>query len=264
MAFNLAIAFSTGIGFIVSSLFYLIYVKVNQSKFSFGESYEIKKKIDKVKRFLRTQKYEALSKKERFIVLGIVLSLLGTINNPNQIPDFVMIGLIIGLIVVKFYQKTIVAGNRAKKLKEAAILFESIELYLKAGYSLYQAIRASKPLVYVIRPAVDKCLNYWGAGAEVALQKLRDELNLKEVETLILLLINIEKSGTRELEGTIGKVVFNMEDLQKMKTQIKIANRPLIFVIYRMLPLASIIGIVVGGLLYRTYHVLELTTFVQF
>lgn len=264
MAIELNIIFSAGVGLSIFSLLYLIYEKLKTLRFNYGNSYEVRKKVNKVKRFLRTRKAIVLNKKERIIILAIVISLIGTVNDAREIPRFIFIGLIFGLAVIKIYQKTIVATNRAKRLKEAAILFEAIEMYLKSGYSLYQAVRASRLLVDDIRPAVDKCLNYWGAGAEVALQKLQEELKLEEIDTLILLLINMEQSGTKELEGTIDKVVFNIEDLQKMKTQIKIANRPLIFVIYRMLPLISTAGIVAGGLLYRMYHVLELTGFVEF
>ena len=265
MTLELNLVFSAGIGIVVFSTFFLIHEKyIKNTRFRFGENYRIKKIIEKIKRYFRNKKTLVLSKKEKIIMFAMAIALAGTVKNIKQVPKFMFWGLFFGLIVIIIYQKTIVVATRAKKLKEAAILFEAIELYTKAGYSLYQAIRASRVLVDEIRPAVDKCLNYWGAGAKKALQKLQEELKLEEVSTLILLLINMESSGTKELDGAIGKVVFSMEDLQKMKTQIKISNRPLIFVIYRMLPLASIAGIVVGGLLYRTYHILEMTGFIKF
>lgn len=264
MSETLNITFSTGIGLIVFSVVYLLYESIRKVRFKFGESYRIRKIKEKIKRFIKTKKTLVLSKKEKLIILGMAIAFAGTAQNIRQASRLLFWGILIGLFIVYVYQKTHTATIRAKKLKESAILFEAIELYTKAGYSLYQAINASKVLVDEIRPAVDTCLNYWGAGPRIALQKLQEEIGLEEIDTLILLLINIESSGGKELDGTIGDVVFNMEDLQKMKTQIKIANRPLIFVIYRMLPLASIAGIVVGGLLYRMYSVLEQTNFIQF
>lgn len=261
---ELNIAFSAGIGLTIFSVIYLAYERIRIARFRFGESYKIKKTIEKVKRFFWTRKSLVLSKKDKFIIVGMAVAFAGTSNSIKQATKLLFWGLFIGLFIVYIYQKTIAAAIRAKKLKESAILFEAIELYSKAGYSLYQAINASKVLVDEIRPAVDKCLNYWGAGPKKALQKLQDEIGLEEIDTLVLLLMNIESTGGKDLGGTISQVVFNMEDLQKMKTQIKISNRPLMFVIYRMLPLASIVGIVVGGLLYRMYSVLEMTGFIKF
>lgn len=261
---ELSIIFSIGIGLAALSIFYLVYQNFQNVRFSFGKGYKIKKFKEKIKRFFKTKKTSILSNKHKMLVLAMAVALIGTAKEIKQIPKLMIFGMLIGLVIIYVYQKTAIASMKAKKLKEAAILFEAIELYTKTGYSLYQAIRTSRILVNEIRPAIDSCLNYWNAGANKALQKLREELNLEEIDTLILLLINMESSGAKELENTIGKVAFNMEDLQNMKAQIKIANKPLIFVIYRMLPLASIAGIITGGLLYRTYHVLEQTGFIKF
>lgn len=264
MAIDGRMIFSIGIGMIVSSLISFMYVFFSGERFAYGANYRIGKLKNKLKRKLKIKKKIILSKKERIVILVITLTLVGTVRNMEQVPKFMVIGLLLGFGIVLIYQKTRAVSIRARKIKEAAILFEAIELYMKAGYSQYQAIRASRVLVDKIRPEVDMCLSYWGMGARQALEKFQEELNLEEINTLILLLINMESSGMENMQDSIGREVFSIESLHKMKSQIKIANRPLVFVIYRMLPLANIAGIVIGGLLYRTYHVLEMTGFIKF
>lgn len=215
--------------------------------------------LRKVKRLLSQIKLsiKELSKGELVIVfiVGILIAL--TTKDMRELPKLFTMSMFISFGIIKVIKKIKKQAARAGKLKEAAVLFEAVELYCKAGYTLYQALNAAKLLTRKIRPDIERCLNYWGAGAKKALKNLQEELNLPEAQTLILLLMHLESAGVKDLENILKREAYNVEEMQHLKTELKLKNRPLILMVYRFLPLFSVLGIVLGSLLYRTFNVMR-------
>lgn len=247
-----------GIGVAFSGLLLLLWTGLTSVKFIYNPydskfNQYIKKRWKSIKIKSRT----GLDKKSKIIIFIIAILIAGTGNNIITSTKLFVYGSLIGLIVltqIYKYQNNII---KAKKLKEAAILFEAAELYTKAGYTLYQALQVAKIMTNRIKPSIDKCLNAWSRGANKALEILQKELNMPESDTLVLLLMHMETAGSKNLEGLLKREAVNIEHLQNIKTKIKISNRPLILMAYRMLPLFSALGLIVGGLLYRTYNVMK-------
>lgn len=261
---DMVLLLSIGIGLMSTMVFMLLvytFSNIGKSQFKYLNDLEgpINKYKRKLKRKLNNQKKIILNKKEKYLVIIGAILLGTTTTNWRNIPKYGAFGILVTLVIVILFQKIRNKNIHTRKVKEVAIVFEAIELYMKAGYSMYQAIRTSRFLVTEIRPAIDLCLTHWSAGPKVALTKLQEELNLPEAETLILMLINLENSGSQDMRSAIGGEVFNIENIQKMKANISISNKPLVLMLYRMLPLASVMGITVGSLVYRTFMMLQTT-----
>lgn len=262
------IAFSIGLGVILTTVIFILIKFVKEIRFNFMPKIQYKLTIIKKnmrRRFeLERKKVKKLNKTESIIVIATGLLLSGVANTAIEIFRYFFMGVIIGYIIILLADYIKKQTNKAKKTNEIVVLFEAIELYTKAGYSLYQALKTASILTDKIRPAVDRCISYWGASPKKALEKLQQEIGLQESETLILILSHMEVAGTKNFEGIIQKEAGNVHRLQKMKSEIKIANRPLLLMIYRMLPLFSIIGVTVGGLLYRAISVMQQSGIINF
>lgn len=250
---------AVGIGISFTSIFLAIWKMLSRTKFNYeGYKYSrIKKYFQKFWIDIKLKSKSQLDQKGKLIILTIALLIAGTGNSILSSFKLFAYGIVAGLIFLIVFLKYRNDAIRVKKLKEVVILFESVELYTKSGYTLYQALKVAKQLTSRIRPSIDKCLNAWSRGSKKALEILQNELGMPESDTLILLLAHMETAGRKELEGLLKREAVNIDHLQNIKKKIKIANRPLILMVYRMLPLFSILGIVVGGLLYRTYSVMK-------
>lgn len=251
-------AVSVGIGIVVIGLLLILWTSLTSVKFSYNpHDNKLNKYIKRHWKNIKLKSSANLDKKSKIIILAIALLIAGTGNNIITSTKLFIYGILAGLIILTQIYKYRDNIIKTKKLKEVAILFEAVELYTKAGYTLYQGLKIAKTMTDKIRPSVDKCLNAWGRGANKALEILQKELNMPESDTLVLLLMHMETAGNKNLEGLLKREAVNIEHLQNIKTKIKISNRPLILMVYRMLPLFSVLGLIVGGLLYRTYSVMK-------
>lgn len=216
-------------------------------------------KIDRATRRLKgnLRKFISTSKGEKYAIGLMVFLMAGTANNLRTLAITMILGLVLGFVVVKSIGIVRRKMEHTKKLREIAILFEAVELYVKAGYSLVQALRAAKILTTLITPSIDKCLGYWGSGPQKALEVLKEDLGIKESDALIMLMMHLESVGTKEIQGVLQREAYNIERIQRMKTEIKIAHRPMIFMIYKVLPAISVVSIILGSLLYRAFNTLQ-------
>ncbi|WP_459195613.1 hypothetical protein [Wukongibacter baidiensis] len=218
-----------------------------------GKTMNRSRQIRHTKRFLnkKVEALKSLAKQEKIPIVIITLLMIGTSQNLFIMPKNLVVGIVIGLIIAKLVSKIKKEVVKAKKLNDIAVLFEAIDMYTKAGYSLIQALRSAKLLTKVITPTLDKTIALWARGPQRALEHLKNELNLEESETLVLLMMHLEKTGVKQLDGVLKREARNIERLQRMKSEISISKRPLILTVYRILPLTAIFGIVIGSLIYR-------------
>lgn len=162
-----------------------------------------------------------------------------------------------GLVLIRMTFKLKEGSNRAAAIRELTVLFEAVELYMRAGYALPQAMRAAALLTPRLRRAVGECLACWPSGPRRALEVLRKNLNIPEAEILVSLLGQVDRVGLKNLEGVMQREAYNLERLRQLAAEVNIAKRPLYFTLYRALPLAAAVGIIVGPLLYRVFGVLR-------
>lgn len=261
---QLIIAMSTGISlfFITYFIFVFKVIQKNRNKFSLqlvGGALDKNRRIRNLKRAINKyiKKLSNLTKKEKYLILVIILLTVGISKSIKVLHINLVLGLVVGLFAIRFVEKVKDNMTNTKKLKEVVILFEGVEMYSKAGYSLVQSLRASKILTKAITPSIDKCLSYWSMGPQKALEVLKDELNLEETESLILLMMHLESAGAKNLQGILQREAHNIDRLQRMKVELKIAHRPLILLVYKVLPIAAILGIIIGSLIYRMFFTLN-------
>lgn len=254
----LMMAISVGISGILAT--YLLFtIKVFRSgKFgaafsNLGNYMNRNRQVRNLRRFLskKIEALKALAKQERISIIIITLLMIGTSQNLFTIPKNLIVGIVIGLIIAKLVSKIKKEVVKAKKLNDIAVLFEAIDMYTKVGYSLIQALRSAKLLTKIITPTLDKTIALWARGPKQALEYLKNQLELEESETLILLMMHLEKTGVKQFNGVLKREARNIERLQRMKSEISISKRPLILTVYRILPLTAIFGIVIGSLIYR-------------
>lgn len=175
----------------------------------------------------------------------------------KEMLQYFIVGYILAAAAIYLVARARKSTVKNKKMKDIAILFEAVELYMKGGYSLIQALMLSRSLVPGLRNEIDVCLDYWTEGPRTALEKFNQALDLEEGEILVSLLIYMEMAGTKDLSGVLSREAFNVERLRRLKTESSISLRPIYLMVYRFLPLTSAIGIITGPLLYRTYVVLR-------
>jgi len=141
--------------------------------------------------------------------------------------------------------------------REISILFEAVELYMRAGMPMHHALTAAKTLTPNLRPAVNKCLTYWPSGAAKALQVLEKEMNLPEGDILVSLLMQVEHAGIENLEGIIHRESRRIEQMREAAEKANLSLKPLYLVLYRALPLLATLGMVAGTLFMRTLSILK-------
>ncbi len=184
------------------------------------------------------------------------LMAVGLSRDWAEFAQFFLLIFVITIVAVHLYKKIGGDISKNKKLKDIAVLFEAIELYMKAGYPMVQALRLSRILTPNITKEIDMCLDHWATSPKLALEKFKEELNLEQGEMLVSILIHMEMAGTKNLSGILAREAYNIERLRRLRTETRVSLRPLYLMVYRFIPLVSALGIIAGPLLYRTYRVL--------
>lgn len=190
------------------------------------------------------------------LAAGAVLLLL-VARTASQAAALGFSGAVLGLAVARFVRRARKEVVRQKKLREIAVFFEAVELYLRAGYSLPQAMWAASLLAPGLKDAVDRCLERWPQGARRALERFERDLGVSEAQILVSLLLQIEAVGIKNLEGVVRREAHNLDRLRRLRAEARIASRPVYYMVYRFLPLAATLVILVGPLLYRTLTVMR-------
>lgn len=193
--------------------------------------------------------------------LGLLLAggtlLAGVARSPGQAVTLFLAGAAVAAVLAETARRARRQALRSRRVKEIAVFFEALELYLRAGYALPQGMRAAAALVPGIRRAVERCLDYWPSGPRKALAVLQKELGAPEAEILVSLLLQIEAVGIKDLEGVVRREARNLERLQRMRAEARLASRPVYVMVYRFLPLAATLAITAGPMLYRTFRVMR-------
>lgn len=161
------------------------------------------------------------------------------------------LGILLGPVAVRIYRWTQRDSVKHIKLRECAILYEAIDLYTQAGYTVEQALKMGAVLTPAIRPAVERCLAYWPQGPLRALEKMGGDIGLEEAEILISVLMQAVKAGPERVAGLLGEESTKLEELRQTMAEVRIAAKPVYQTAYFILPLAANMGIVLSVMSYR-------------
>lgn len=252
------IVVAAGVG-ISSGAFLLMLLKLRQHNFSL----DIQGMKRKVK--LPTKSYSwKLNSQEKIVGLGAGFLGAGLGTSLYGSLQLFVIAFIAGAFMFRYFEnlrKEVIRNNR---IKEIAVLFDAIELYISAGYTLFQALQAAKMLTPIIEPYVQRCLNRWPSGSRQALEQFKKDLAVPEGEMLTSLLIYMEAAGIKNLEGVLEQEAHNIERLRRMRIESSISKKPIVMMLYRFMPVAAVIGIVAGTLIYRLTLVIAETGIYKF
>lgn len=160
---------------------------------------------------------------------------------------FMLIGLLVNWFLKNSFKKTDESRLRA----ELAVLYEVIDFYTAAGYTLPQSLQLGAAILPRLNPIIQSVLYSWPQGSARALQTFADEIPLSEAEVLTSILIYIEENGYKQGKVAIEEEARQLELVRKTMSEIAIINKPLFYSVYRVLPVAALGGVVLGPLVYR-------------
>jgi hypothetical protein len=166
------------------------------------------------------------------------------------------VGSAVGMGVAWFIKHNIQESTRMKKLREVVALYEAVDFYTRAGYTVEQSLRLGAVLTPTLRSCVERCLAAWPSSPSRALERFAEDVGIQEAEMLSSVLMHIIDAGMKFGRAAIEEESRSLEELRQTLAEVRIVSKPLYYAIYRALPLAAIGGVVVGPLLYRLVNVL--------
>jgi len=181
---------------------------------------------------------------------GFVLTYLlgkGTQYSAYMALSGMSIGALASRLIFKFRKSAITYGKR----RQVAVLFEATEMFIRSGMSVPQALNAAKSLTPLLSQAVKSCLVRWPSNPDLALDLMRKDIGVLEADVLVSLLQRIKNTGIKNLEGVMQRESQNIDRLRSVAIQMKISNRPIYYMVHRILPAIAILGMFIGPLIYR-------------
>lgn len=170
------------------------------------------------------------------------------------------IGSAVGALAGWFLHNNMKESKRLKLLREVAVLYESVEFYTRAGYTIQQALKLGAVLTPLLSSRVERCLAAWPSGPSRALETFARDVNLPEAAVLSSVLVHAEESGMAFGASAVQEESRSLEELRKNLVELKIASKPLYFAIYRALPMAAVGGVMVGPLAFKLIKMLQMLT----
>ena len=219
------------------------------------EIYNKFKKKHKKKEKIKKEKTPEEKYKDKvqllFMLCGAVIFGIISIETAMFL-QLIVIGSGLGFLSSKLYLHTHKITSRINKLKDIATLYESIDLFTKAGFNIRQSLQLSKILVPNIAEDIDKCINEWTTGPVQALSNFGERIStdLPEADVLTGILIQAEEGGIKNIQGIMEQEANRIGDLRKAAAESRIALGPIFSTIYLFLPAASFLGVIISPLAY--------------
>lgn len=169
----------------------------------------------------------------------------------------VPLGFSLGAALAYLARNTYKKMQYLQKLREAALLYESIDLYSRVGYTVRQSLELTLPLMKKLRPVVERCIDRCSYGTVWALEQMGKEIGLKEADVLISLLILAEQSGSQRIAGVMEEESGKLESLRRTLAEIQLAGRPVYMTAYLFLPLAGVMGLFLGPMAWQVINMVS-------
>ncbi len=244
---------SAGLGIMASAVFYVAYIHI-RNRLYFSVSISKKRMFLDAFKKLTPDAAKGITKEDKYsLIAGLAVSSCLAILGIGT--DYLLVLIIIGFAVGVVACKGLFAFRHATELYsrrcQVAILFEAVEMYLRANMSLVQALYAAKSLTPLLNDAVKSCIVRWPSNPENALENLRKDIGVPEADVLVSLLHRINVTGLKNLEGVIQREAQNIDKLRNVAAKMKISSRPTYFMLHRGLPVISILGMFLGSMFYH-------------
>lgn len=172
------------------------------------------------------------------------------LGTPFLLPA-VGLGMIAGMMGMRVFARLKAHRSYFVRLREAAVIYECVDIYTRAGFNVPQALELTLSLVSALRPALQRCLDRWPAGPLQALSALGEEIGVKEADVLIGVLMQAQEAGVEKISGILEQEALRLEDLRKALAEARVAAKPVYATIYTFFPLAAVLGMVIGPLAFR-------------
>jgi len=166
------------------------------------------------------------------------------------------LGSLVGWLIYNNIRET----RRMRKIREVAALYEAVDFFTAAGYTIPQAMRLGMVTAPTLRSCVEKCLARYSRDRVHALEGFARDVDLPEAALLAAVLSHAEEAGVDASRSALQEESRALEELRKSLAQIRVISKPLYFAVYRGLPFAAIGGVVVGPLAYRLIKTIQMIT----
>ncbi|MGB9886806.1 MAG: hypothetical protein ACPLRW_07410 [Moorellales bacterium] len=247
-------AFACGVAAAAACLAYLLFERLARLRDPLREGLRRLRRVDGRAASSRSREegYEAVAAGAAAGALFGLLLGLGV----SQTFAVLLLGAAVGAGGGWFVRRGAQDTQKLKKLRQVAALYEAVDFYTRAGYTIRQSLSLAVPLAPDLRGAVERCLAAWPAGPVRALDRLAQEIGLPEAALLASVLAHAEESGIGAGRTAIEEESRSLEALRQTLAELKIVSKPMYFAIYRALPLAAVGGIMTGPLVYRLLKVM--------
>lgn len=236
------ILFIIGIALAASTAAYMLLCKVQGCRYSF------KPALERVRRSRRQYK-----PKDWYPVMGAFggmlasLLVMGGSINWTVFQFMTLSGIAMGYTAKTFISKE----THYSTLRDASSFFKAVAARLKVGYKVPYSMQMAVIHTPSLEPAVNKCLQQWSFGPKQAIETLRKELNVPEVETLCHVLLRAHEAGGEKVAHVLEQGARNIDNKLISMEEKSFAVGKMRYLLFRMLPGASIFGIIAGSLGYH-------------
>lgn len=166
------------------------------------------------------------------------------------------IGAALGMVGQTIFRTVKESSNEFSIIRDLALLYECIELFSKAGFTVRQSLEMSQAIVPHLQSKIRACLDNWAFGPLRALEKFGEDIGIKQAEILVSLLMQIEESGTKNISGAMEEEAIRLEKMREALVESRIAKKPVYSAVYMFLPVASLLGILIAPLAYRAIQMI--------
>lgn len=147
--------------------------------------------------------------------------------------------------------------QRFARLKEVAILYESVDLFARAGFTVRQSLQMSIILTQQLRPVIEKAMDRWPSGPLRAIQQMGEDIAMPEADVLTGILMHAEEGGAQKISGIMEEEAGRLEKLRQCMAETRMAAKPLYATMYVFLPLIAALGILIAPVAYRAISMIS-------
>jgi len=249
----LAVLASAGFGIAATAVIYMfsgLFLKNRANKFKAVEDFPEEGEKSSIYKKLFSDKQTLF-----FMGGGAFLFGLVTVGTRLMLP-LMIIGAAAGLVGRKALERVFENRNEFIKTKEVSLLYECVDLFSNAGYTVKQSLKLSMILVPNLRKNISNCIDRYPSGPLRALDQLGRDIGVKQADMLSGLLMQAEESGIENIKGIMEQEAVRLEELRGSLAESRIAAKPIYSAVYLFLPVASVLGIIIAPLAYRAIQMI--------
>ncbi|MTI84373.1 MAG: hypothetical protein FH756_10810 [Firmicutes bacterium] len=236
-ALGFALAFA-GLGVLITNGAEAIYYKLT-GKINLKKLYKKKQEATDPVKTLKSW-HEDFEKNKELINMSVVVLAMGFLfalivsGKTLKIYGFVS-GTGAGALLYSMFSKNKKKGVRLKKLREAMLIYDAVNVFGETGENLPNTLERILPALDVLRPAIEKFIKRYPYESKEAVLDMEKDMDFPEASLLTSVLLQVIASGGNNMITTSEGV--RMETIRKTMYKTEIAVRPLYRQLVLFLPL---------------------------